>query len=124
MLVRGGVTNPSDRPQSDLQKAGYLLEGGDLKRVTWPQLDGAAPGAPATILSGLSAATTRFRGLNGNWSSAWVPATPDALPRAVEVTLEPTGRAPVRLVFALSGDPAPPPPATPAEESDSRGLVL
>lgn len=114
VLVRGGVANPADRPQSDLQKAGYLVEGGALKRVAWPQLDGAAPGPAATILPGVASASARFRDAAGNWSSAWAPATPDALPRAVEVTLEPVGRAPFRLVFALPGDPVPPPGSTPA----------
>ena len=114
VLVRGGVANPSDRPRPDLQKAGYLIEGGALKRVAWPQLDGSAPGPAATILPDLAGASARFRDARGEWSTAWVPATPDALPRAVEVTLEPRGRAPLRLVFALPGDPAPPPLPAPA----------
>ena len=109
VLVRGGVANPSDRPRPDLQKAGYLVEGGALKRVAWPQLDGAAPGPAATILPNIASASARFRDAAGLWSSAWVPTTPDALPRAVEVTLEPVGRAPFRLVFALPGDSAQPP---------------
>ena len=114
VLVRGGVANPADRPQSDLQKAGYLVEGGALKRVAWPRLDGSAPGPAATILADVASASARFRDAGGVWSDAWVPATPDALPRAVEVTLEPRGGAPLRLVFALPGDPAPPPVPPPA----------
>lgn len=123
VLVRGGVANPSDRPQSDLQKAGYLVEGGALKRVSWPQLDGAQPGPAATILSGMARVSARFRSLDGTWSDGWSSATSDALPRAVEVTLEPAGGAPVRMVFAIGGDPAPP-PAPEVEPGNTNGLVL
>ena len=116
VLVRGGVANPSDLPRPDLQKAGYRIEGGALKRVAWPQLDGAQPGPAATILADVASVTTRFRGLDGGWSSGWAPAPPTELPRAVELTVQPVNGAPLRLVFRVGGDPPLPdaPPATPA----------
>lgn len=111
VLVRGGVANPSDLPRPDLQKAGYLVEGGALKRVAWPQLDGAQPGPAATILPDVASVATRFRGLDGNWSDGWTPARGTELPRAVELTVQPVAGAPLRLVFHVGGDPAPPPVA-------------
>jgi len=118
VLVRGGVANPSDQPRSDLQKAGYLVEGGALKRVAWPQLDGAQPGPATMILPDVANVATRFRGLDGGWSSGWTPARGTELPRAVELTVQPVGGAPLRLVFRVGGDPPPSPvdaqPALPA----------
>ena len=115
-LVRGGVANPSDLPRPDLQKAGYLVEGGALKRVAWPQLDGAQPGPAATILPDVGRVATRFRGLDGGWSDGWTPPRGTELPRAVELTIQPVGGAPLRLVFRVGGDPPPTPdaPAAPA----------
>lgn len=115
VLVRGGVANPGDLPRPDLQKAGYLLEGGSLKRVAWPQLDGAQPGPAATILPGIARASARFRAVDGTWSDGWASPDPDRLPRAVEVTLEPVGGAPVRMVFRVGGDPPPPPDPSASE---------
>ncbi len=112
VLVRGGVANPGDLPRPDLQKAGYLVEDGALKRVAWPRLDGAQPGPSAIIISPISNASARFRALDGSWSDGWSPARPDLLPRAVEVTLTPAGGAPLRLVFRVGSDPPPPPAIT------------
>ena len=114
VAVRGGVANPGDLPRPDLQKAGYLLEDGALKRVAWPRLDGAEPGPAATILPNIARATARFRAADGTWFDGWVSPQPDRLPRAVEITLEPVGGAPVRMVFRVGGDPPPPPAPPPA----------
>ena len=118
VLVRGGVANPGDLPRSDLQKAGYLVEGGALKRVAWPALDGAQPGVAATILPAIATVAVRFRGLDGRWANGWSPDRPDRLPRAVELSLTPTDGPPLRLVFRVGSDP-PAPPGDDAEPAEA-----
>lgn len=85
-LTRRGWTNDDGLARASLQRVEWHLSpAGALERRAWPMLDGAAPGAPATLLTGLTGATVRFR-TRGAWTDRW--EAPDTLPDAVEVMFD------------------------------------
>lgn len=92
-----------------LGRSRYALEGGALIRQASPQVDGANPGDPAPLVREVTAARWRFRSLDGGWSENWQPDDPGRLPRAVELTLERQGVAPLVLRFLVGPDGLPPP---------------
>lgn len=95
VLVRRGVqgTLPS------VQKVAWGFDGGRLLRQTFPTVDGSAPGPASVILPDVQA--VRLRVHDGAWRDRWAPPRPDALPRALELTVV-TGRGvPVVLRFLL-----------------------
>jgi len=100
-LTRGGWSNFDDAPRADLQRVSYRFEQGTLKRISFPALDGAVPRDAAKLMDGLTAATVRFRQDDGSWRDDWTPSNPQALPRAVELTLKPEGGADYILVLAV-----------------------
>jgi general secretion pathway protein J len=61
--------------------------------------------APAPIIGDLASARFRFRGSDGGWSDNWSPPRPDALPRAVELTLTPRDRPPLIMRFVVAPGP-------------------
>lgn len=96
VLTRRGL-----RVAPGLARVAWGIAPAGLVRQTWPSLDGARPGPATLLLPGVSGA--RFRVLTERgWTDAWVPATPDALPRAVEATLSFPARPPlvIRLPVA------------------------
>jgi general secretion pathway protein J len=58
----------------------YSFDGGALKRQV-------ADGEAATVMAELSAATAEFRDDAGQWQNGWTATTPNALPRAVRLSL-------------------------------------
>ena len=56
----------------------------------------------------------RYRDGAGNWNDSWTSEPGDRLPRAVEVRMNRTGRAPLVMLF-LTAPALPPPPPTPVE---------
>ena len=106
-FVRTGRTNIDDAARSTLQKLEYAFVDGRLERRSYPHVDGAQAGAGSTVLDGISAAMFRFRDANGAWRDDWAVTNPLLLPRAVELTVTPTGAAPVRMVFLVGVDPVP-----------------
>lgn len=106
-FVRTGRANPDDAARSSLQKLEYALVDGRLERRAFPQVDGAAPGAPSTVIAGVGSASWRFRGTDGGWRDDWAVTDPLLLPRAVELTLARAGAAPLRMVFLVGVDPRP-----------------
>lgn len=108
-FVRTGRDNPDQLARGAVQKLEYALVDGRLVRRGYPQVDGAAADAPRVLIEGVAAAAFRFRGADGAWSDGWRPADPVAMPRALELTLQRTAAPPVRLVFLVGPDPAPPP---------------
>jgi general secretion pathway protein J len=95
-LTRRGWTNDDALPRASLQRVEWRLSpAGALERRAWPMLDGAQPGPPAVLLTGVTGAALRFR-REGAWLDRW--DEPTALPDAVEISVERGGG---RLVQAF-----------------------
>jgi general secretion pathway protein J len=93
-FTRGGVPNPLKRARSDLQRVAWAYSGGELLRVTWPQLDPPIefePPAAEKILSDVSEVEVLLLDAQGVSHNHWPPlgqqTTAGALPRAVDVRI-------------------------------------
>ena len=107
-LVRGGWSDLDASPRPTLQKVEYRVENGALLRTAYPELDGAAPIAPAVLLAHVRAATLRYR-YAGAWTGRWDGANGIALPQAMElVVLRDDGKAYRALFLVGTGYGAPP----------------
>ena len=96
-FTRTGWSNYDQSPRSSLQRVAYSIEDGQLRRNGWPMLDGAKPGVPATLMRGIENVKLRYRSYDGSWRDDWTPADPAEIPRAVELRVQPTGMAEIRL---------------------------
>ena len=96
-----GVAGPV---RSRLQRVGYRLEEGALVRQVWPVAD-RAPDTQAQrmrLLPDVDRVTLRLLGPEGRWQQTWPPAgSPEALPRALEMTLEVDGWGELTRLFVL-----------------------
>ncbi len=109
-FTRSGWPNPAGAPRSDLVRVAYALDGDQLVRITWPQVDpgpGAEPSS-TTLLDGVRSVDLRFLDVHGNWSDQWPPlgAQPDVAtrpPRAVEVVIDTLRWGRLRRLFGLLG---------------------
>jgi len=109
-LTREGWPNPAALPRSDLARVAYELEGDQLVRVAWPEVD-RAPGTEPTstvILGGVDTVDLRYMDAQRNWHDEWPPlgAPPDAAkrpPRAVELVIGHRRWGRVRRLFGLPG---------------------
>ncbi|WP_448585951.1 type II secretion system protein GspJ [Thermaurantiacus sp.] len=97
VLVRRGVTGLPPR----VQKIAWGHDGDRLLRQGWPAVDGTLPDPPTVMLEGVEAVRIRVDGGRG-FGETWVPATPEALPRALELTIVPRGGPPVVLLFLVA----------------------
>ncbi|WP_416906882.1 MAG: type II secretion system minor pseudopilin GspJ [Polymorphobacter sp.] len=109
-LVRAGWSNPDAAPRASLQRIEYRLVGDALHRQAAAHLDGAPLGPPAVLLQGLTAAALRIH-VDGAWHDRWPPLgraeAPEALPDAVELTLDSPATGRLRQVFLLPPDSLP-----------------
>jgi len=119
-LVRGGWSNLDGAARPSAQKVRWALDDGRLVRMAWPQLDGAQPFDPATMLDGVRVVRLRYR-YRGAWSDRWDGAIGVALPDAVELSVLRSSGVGYRQLFvtgtgyvgpAASG-PVPTPSGTP-----------
>ncbi|MFN7174239.1 MAG: type II secretion system protein GspJ [Thermaurantiacus tibetensis] len=97
VLVRGGVTGVPAR----VQKIAWGHDGRNLLRQSWPAVDGSAPSTPDVMLAAIREVRVRVDAGQG-FADRWEPREPQALPRAVELTLVPEGRPPVVLLFLVA----------------------
>lgn len=97
VLVRRGL----DALDPPLQKIAWGFDGTRLLRQTWPAIDNSAPGEARTLLDGVKAVRIRVDGGRG-FTDQWEPSEPQALPRAVELTLEPARGAPLVMLFLVA----------------------
>jgi general secretion pathway protein J len=89
-----------------VRRTAWRIDEGRLVRLRHPTLDRADFGpraAPEPVLAGLGGFRLRYLDARGTWSGEWPPrqgpdARLDALPRAVEFTLEVDGLGPIRRV--------------------------
>lgn len=93
-VTRGGVPVLGDGNRSDLQRVGYRLTEGVLKRLVWPSLDRAPLTKPVEteMIRDIDELKLRFLSLQDQWVDAWPIKSPqgayqDQLPRAVEITI-------------------------------------
>jgi general secretion pathway protein J len=100
-FVRAGWSNFDSAPRAGLQRVAYVLEGGALKRLSWPMLDGAAPTDAAVLLEDVTSATVEFRDDTGAWRDDWTAADAYALPRAVALNVNLVGKPAQRMLFLV-----------------------
>lgn len=105
-FTRGGVLTLSDGARSDLQRVGYRLDDGTLKRLTWPVLDlGPQTEAVETpLLEDVEEFRVRFFAPAGAWLDLWpAEGITEVLPRGVEVKLILKGRGEFTRLFLVNG---------------------
>ncbi|WP_375404300.1 type II secretion system minor pseudopilin GspJ [uncultured Sphingomonas sp.] len=107
-VVRGGWGNLDGAGRPGVQKVAYRVANGVLERLAYPMLDGAAPLAPAALVTGLADARLRYR-YRGAWSDRWDGANGAPLPSAVELRLIRTDGREHRQLFLVGSGYAPPP---------------
>lgn len=98
IFTRRGRDNADAEPRASIQRVEYRLTGNRLERRAFPMVDGAAPGPPAVILSGVRSLALRYRE-RGDWRDRWDPLRPAQLPGAVEMVVDLSGLGPVRQLF-------------------------
>jgi len=112
-LVRGGWSNLDGAARPSAQKVRWDLNDGRLVRTAWPQLDGAQPLDPATMLEQVRAVRLRYR-YRGAWSDRWDGAVGVPLPDAVELSISRASGVSYRQLFVVGTSyavPAPPEPS-------------
>ncbi|SKB30090.1 GspJ family type II secretion system protein [Sphingopyxis flava] len=112
-FVHGGAGALDAGPRPAVERVAYALVGDEWRRAAQPMLDGAPLGEGDRLAGEVRAAAVRYRDEAGNWSEAWNSGPTDRLPRAVEVRLTRTGRAPLVLLFLT----APVPPVPPGRQA-------
>ena len=117
-FVRAGWSNLDAAPRAGLQRVAYILEGGALKRLSWPMLDGTAPTDAAVLLEGVTSVTVEFRDDKGAWRDDWTATDADALPRAIALNVDLVGEPRQRMLFLVGPQTrvAPPSFGTGAEQ--------
>ena len=84
------------------QRVAYRFMDGRVMRLAWPAVDSAPRIDPAatTVIEGVRGLAFRFMDVRGEWRPTWgLAGSPDAMPAAVEMTLElQSGERIVRLV--------------------------
>ena len=108
-FVHAGAGSLDGSPRPNVERVGYALTGGEWRRAIQRMLDGTALSDGDRLIGDVTAAAVRYRDGQGNWSESWSSDPGDRLPRAVEVRLTRTGRAPLTMLF-LTGPTLPPPP--------------
>jgi len=105
-LTRGGVLTLGSGTRSDLQRVGYRLVDGTLKRLVWPVLDPGPQTEPLElpILKNVESFRVRFFSKSGEWRDQWPSqGIQETLPRGVEVTLTLKGRGEFKRLFLVNG---------------------
>jgi len=100
-FVRAGWSNFDAAPRAGIQRVAYVLEGGALKRLSWPMLDGTAPSDAAVLLEDVTSATVEFRDDAGIWRDDWTATDADALPRAIALTINLARKPEQRMLFLV-----------------------
>lgn len=117
-LVRGGWSNLDGAPRPALQKVAYQVERGALERIAWPEVDGAAPLAPAVLMAGVADVRLRYR-IAGAWSDRWDGSVGTALPQAMEIVIVRRDGTHWRELFLVGNGAAPVTRATPTPGATS-----
>lgn len=84
------------------ERIGYRLKDGRIEYLQWQGLDAAPRSVPtiSVLFEQVTVFKLRYLDANGLWLDKWQPAQLDALPpRALEVTLQFEGQAPMQRLF-------------------------
>lgn len=100
-FVRAGWSNFDEAPRAGLQRVAYIWQDGDLRRLSWPMLDGAAAADSAALVENVDAVQVQFRDDKGAWRGDWTATDANALPRAVELRLSVAGKPEQRMLFLV-----------------------
>ncbi|HEX2561309.1 type II secretion system minor pseudopilin GspJ [Phenylobacterium sp.] len=102
-LVRAGWDNPDANRRASLQYVEYRLVQDRLERRARPALDGAEPGPPQILLTGVESAQVSFAA-----GSEWVEALPGGAhrppPQAVRLQLRLKDMGQVDQLFLVTGE--------------------
>ena len=98
-FVRRGWENLDEAPRASLQRVEYSLVDDRLERRVHPRLDGAAPLAATTIVTGVRRIRLRYRDREGAWRERWDPTRASELPLAVEIVIDAEGSGTTRQLF-------------------------
>ena len=99
------VTAADNSPAATrLHRSEFALDAGALTIARSDRLDGVALSDGAPLVRNVASARFRFRSADGDWADIWTPPDAAALPRAVELTLERRGNAPVTMRFLVAPD--------------------
>jgi general secretion pathway protein J len=108
-LTRAGYRNPLQRKRSQLQRVAYRVRDAALWRDSWRVLDRAQDSQPDSLplCSGVERVELRFLDTGQEWVPDWPPrqagGQAQALPRAVEITLQLTDWGELTRLIALPG---------------------
>jgi len=97
VVVRRGLSGALP----NVEKIAWGFDGRSLMRQTFPAIDFAAPGDTVLMVPGVKAIRLRVAGSQG-WQDSWKPASPEDLPRAVELTLIRADGRPVTMKFLVA----------------------
>ena len=107
-LTHAGLRNPAGFSRSHLQRVAYELDQGAVVRLVWPVVDRAQDSEPAKsdLLDDVKSMQLRYMDAGRNWQTVWPvdkqdDKTPEALPRAVEVSIEYRDWGRLTRLFAL-----------------------
>jgi general secretion pathway protein J len=111
LLTRAGWANNAGVQRPGLQRVGYLLDNGTLRRDSWTVLDATQSNEPVRreLLRSVKRFEIRYLGNGREWLSQWPapggqPAQSErAMPIAVEVTLEIDGWGVITRLFEVPG---------------------
>jgi general secretion pathway protein J len=98
--VRTGRSNPEGLPRAGIERVDLVFEKGRLERRAYAMADGADPATSIVLADGLASVRMRYRDRDG-WRSRWDAQQPGAMPRAVEITLTPQGKAALVTAFLV-----------------------
>ena len=115
-LVRGGWTNIDAVPRATAQKIVWRLDGHVLVRQAYPMIDGAAPLAPAAMMTRVRGVALRYR-YAGAWTGRWTGAVGPPLPQAMAIDIVRDDGTLFRQLFLVSTGYDPVPSPTPSATS-------
>lgn len=97
-----GMADEDEGTSPDIIKLEYRLRGGRLERIVWSHIDGGAPGEPLVLIDRIERLELAWRDEAGEWLPEWRGVPPDALPRALRLTVTRTGAPPLTLLFPVA----------------------
>jgi len=111
LLTRAGWANNAGVQRPSLQRVGYLLDNGTLRRDSWTVLDATAANEPVRreLLKSVKRFEVRYLTVSRAWITQWPepgtqpPQNERDRPIAVEVTLELTDWGVITRLFELPG---------------------
>ena len=101
-FTRGGLSNPMSEPRSNLMRIEYQNQNGNLVRIIWPTLDRLPQSKPMKriLLSNIKQLKWEFLSKDNRFYPSW-PATAEALPQAVKITLTFENDQVIQMLFIV-----------------------